>query len=874
MKTATLLIVLLIWPLAGWALPPLEPAALPQWHWLPQTAVEARIRTEAAAAWLQDPTADPTQWRRQVELRALTLARQTERDQPLPAVLLDGSLGWLVQARALEPLSPGVRPVLAEALVGGAAWSGAPAIAGARGMAAALDPEQVWEQLRARLLAAEIEDVDLQLAAFWAGPAALARQAEAFERSAADERARLAAMLPGADTAMRVQILASMAMAASRAGWEREDELRAVWQLFESLAWLTVADPMPDLEPQRELLAQISEVGLGRLSRVDTGLPVVVAQLEDAAAFLSEQPPARHRALEQLADAYFRLALFVPDAAFYLDQPVRERINRAIEDCHPVPDLIGPLPREVFEQCPERLFALLDTGLDSEELVGGATGPFAPEFLRREMDLVSWQRARYLDGYLDRQLQTQCEQPVWSNPLEWSIIAQVLASWVPQRPVFFSAARWQQALLSFEERIEAQKATRTAWLDCVSGHGGQRLDPVSRILVGYGRSLADFRTALENAYQVFKEEQTRPGSDIDLDGDVDQITTYRPEGLSVRPCEGGMTCAARVELPASRALLGLFPNTYLMADQLGLGRLGLCYDQVRWEDREMRPARRGDDQVANYHGRLSFELVGTFDDGSGDGNGPETVFRRRLTAPERHHYLFARAGEDVLGLDCPSDLAGQPVASQLPSDRRGLVPARLTYFASLPTSPNAQLQANWTTGAEWRDWFLTNDRVEVLESPRPALLRARVQAELEALVSRRERALTARLLATGDDDPLSATLARLGDDRDLLRRVMELHYPRLIRHDTQLRSLTTGSAGLIGRDQVRRRRDEGRLMQGLADEGLERLADFHELWRQVPVAVRELGQPSPEAEHARRLLLALGRITRPESAAAEVSPEP
>ncbi len=867
MKTKALLILALVWPLAGWSLPVLDSNELRSWHWLPQTALDARARTRAAAAWLADPGADPYDWRRQLDARVLAAQGRSGLDPVRETVLLDGNLGLLVQSRTLGSTSPALRSILVDTLIRGSVpWLDD----GEQAAALMARPDEIWQQVRSRLVDAEVEDAELQLSAFWAGPAAQAAQAASFERAAAAERAVLAAGLPEMDRSEQPGLLAEIARIGSLSSWRAGDELRSVWQLFESLVWLTVVEANDTLEPQQDVLAVISEAGLARLARIDTGLPVVVAQLEDAAAYLADHPPQRQKALAELADAYFRLALFAPDAAFYLDQPVRDQIKAAVDDCYPVPDMVGPLPRELFEQCPERLFALLDNGLDTDELVGGASGPFAPAFLRRELGLVSWQRARYLDGYLGEQLQIDCQPAVWNSPLEWSIVTQALASWVPLRPVFFSAERWQGAMLSLQERIEAQEASRSARLDCLSGHGGQRRDPVSRLLLQQGRALADLRTALDQAYEAFTAEHTRPGSDIDLDVGADQATTYRPENLGVRPCDEGLTCGARAELPVSRALLGLFPGTYLLADQLDIGRLGLCYDQVRWEDREMRSARQGDDEVANYHGRLSFELIGTFDDGS----GPDTVFRYRLTAVDRQHYLFARAGDDILALDCPAGMAGEPIASQLPSGRRGLVPNRLTYFASLPTSANAQLQANWASGAEWRDWFLSGDRVEMLDTPRPALLRARLEGELDSLVTRRERAVTARLLSGREDDGLAVAMAAVADGNALLRRVLELHYPRLVRHEADLRRQVAGSAGLLTRDQVRRRRDDARLMRGLADDGLEQLSVLQARWDQVPASVREQGQPSPEAEHARRLLLALSRLTRPVAAAAESSPAP
>ena len=135
-----------------------------------------------------------------------------------------------------------------------------------------------------------------------------------------------------------------------------------------------------------------------------------------------------------------------------------------------------------------------------------------------------------------------------------------------------------------------------------------------------------------------------------------------------------------------------------------MGQLDMCYDAVRWVEREMEPARNNDSRVANYRGRLSFELVGSF-----ERNGvAETVFRQRPDSDRIPALpVSPLPNRTVLEMDCPNALAGEPVASRLPENRPGLVPNRLTYFVSQPVTAEAEMLANWDSGAEWRDWFVT-----------------------------------------------------------------------------------------------------------------------------------------------------------------------
>lgn len=867
MKRTALAILALVLSAQAWALEPISDDEIATLHWLPQTAEQALLRSRALEMWLSEQPADLADWRRQLDLRTLNLEREAPRWQPLLAASVDGALGWLVQVSQQRLAAAATAERASETLLATVALSspGNPVPAHTRFTAAS-----AWSELRARLRAEGVADFELELAAFWAGLRSLGARADDADRAHAREQARRAGASRDVSTQERLALKALMAQAESAAAWRRGDDLPALWFLMEALVLRLPLQDAGASDPPLDLIQAMIDAGEARQRGVDEAFPVVLAQLQDAAAYLAAQPPAPDLAAPELLDAYFRLALFVPDAAFYLNQPVREHLSEALTECQADPDLVGPLPRQLFDQCPDRIFGLLTEGLDSDELVGGAEGPFAPEFLRREMTLVSWQRARYLDGHLNWELQAGCQAPDWVNPLEWSILVHYLSTWVPQRPVFFGTARWQEAVENLLEGAAERAEARMAWLDCISGHGGQRRDPVSRLVRVQARALNELEAALQSAYAEFLAEQTRPGADVDLSAGVDQVTAYRPEGLSVLPCSGGQTCGARVELPVSRALLGLFPNTYLLADQLGMGRLGLCYDAVHWVDREMQSARPQDPLVANYFGRLSFELVGTFE----DGGGVETVFRQRLTSTERSHYLFAAASDELLELECPLSLSGQPVASHLPRERRGLVPDRLTYFVSTPVTADGKLAANWDRGAEWRDWFLTGNRIEVLETPRPAILEARVKAELDALAARRERRIASRLLAAAETDYLGAAMAAVADNSALLRRVLEIHYPRLLRHDTALRSALVGSRGLLGRDHVRQFRDAGQPLTTLAAEGRSRLTALQALWEDLPDTLREQGQRPPETDVALSQLLELRALTRSSAAVVESSPEP
>jgi hypothetical protein len=839
-------------------------------HWHPETASQARRQTLALAALLEDPEAEVAQWQQLVDSRVLTLQRSADLVDPAWGAVADGMFAWLVHARdqnlpssrpsAMLPVMFRVSDLLQR--------DGAEGRLARLYPLAALQAPMIWQRLQQRILDQELPDVDAQILAYWQPLLTMFAEVEAEADSpdwidhAYTQASRVRVLSELGEDSRAGQEMAALLLDQAAMDWSTERRLTAIWGLLEGLIRLTAGEPSISLgTAYQDQLVEFAQTDVRELRQLDSDLPTILEMMLDAAGYLAVEEPGIIAAMAELADAYARLALFVSDASFYLDQPVREDVRRALALCNPDPLMVGPLPREQFETCLQRLTALVLDDLQREELTGGAAGPFASEFLRREMGLASWQRASYLDGYLDWRLQSACPPQEWMNVLEWSLLMQYLVHWVPQRPVFFGASRWQSTVDTIAERAADMMDNRVAWLDCMTGMGSVRRDPVQRLIELQERSHAALAGALQEARQQYYGEVTRPGADIDLDGGADQATAYRPETLMVTPCPGTETCGARVELPASRALLGLFPNAYLLADQISLGTVSLCYADVRWVDRQARPGRASDDQVANYHGHLSFDLIGRFVNGEDE----DLVFHQRLTSAEPRHYLFASSDPELLDLDCPKTMAGEAVASRLPEGRPGLVPNRLTYFVSLPTTPESELIANWDRGAEWRDWFVTGGRVESLSANDGQALASAVQARLAELSSRRERQLAGRLLSplTGSQtDPVMTAMAEVAENSALLRRVLEIHYPRVIRHHDSIRASVVGESGLLTRDRVRQLRDSGVPMIQVPTLGAERLTRLSELWQQLPVNLRESGQTAPELEYGLEQLESLIWISR------------
>src|SRR5690625_8044594 len=103
-------------------------------------------------------------------------------------------------------------------------------------------------------------------------------------------------------------------------------------------------------------------------------------------------------------------------------------------------------------------------------------------------------------------------------------------------------------------------------------------------------------------------------------------------------------------------------------------------------------------------------------------------------------------------------------------------------------------------------------------------------------------------------------MSDVADTAALLRRVLELHYPRVVREYEPVREMLAGDAGLITRDRVRLLRDQGLPAAEIPATGLERSRRFRDIWLELPTAVREQGQPAPELEIGRASCRAGGGV--------------
>ncbi len=611
------------------------------------------------------------------------------------------------------------------------------------------------------------------------------------------------------------------------------------------------------------LLPQISNSFAREFSDVDPRINANLAAAFDIAQNLQEGPPDRERytlLLHELADAIAQFVLLIPDMNFYFDQPVRRRIAEEINICTSIAadmDEDGnlTLSRDQFDRCLASMVDLSESMVLSAELAGDPDGPFGAVQLQRELELTPWQRINYALGYLHDRSPAACEAPEepLPNPLEWSALATTLAWFARQSPVYFQTPENEALIVRMKQQGMDLLQAMEQQVDCFSGVGGGINDPVSMGLVDYRQALEELVAGIRETELAFREARLAQGADIVLRGDASQNTAYRPEGMIIAPCRTEQVCEMSGELEATRALIGLFPDHYLIADQTGLGDIEICYDNMQWVQRRAEPVRADDPHVANFFGRLSFNLIGRYV----EGENTSTVFGSTFISPDEYHYLFASASDEVLDDSCPTEWVGSKIVTPLNNDVGfRVVPDRLTYLASARSQPSRIINLNWSRGSEWRDWFVTGLGVTQLEFEADDTILDRISQHLQALYQAEQVVLYRALLRSpgrgGVDESTSLyqEMNAVTTAKALLRTQMNLFYSDFLVDSDEIRGSLEGTRSLVDGPVLQRFRDGNVPIESINDVGISRFEEFRARWNRQPEVVRRSGTVTINVAHA------------------------
>lgn len=628
--------------------------------------------------------------------------------------------------------------------------------------------------------------------------------------------------------------------------------------------------PLPDA--LTDLLPALSQSFANDFDHVDPRLNIVLASVFDVVQYIrsGQGDPNQLNSLRfALADSVAQLTLLVPDMDYYYSQPVRVDIAEEINICISLSSSREdqgsfPLSRAEFERCLHGLASLASTGVNTAELAGDPDGPFGMEQLQRELDLSPWQRINYVLGYLLDNYETGCAAPEQAlpNPLEWASIVTVMTWLARQSPVYFQSPENEILVNGLRSQGRELLSSLARQVDCNSGSGGGLNDPVVRALADYRDDFEALVEGMRAEELAFREDRLAPGADIVLSAGASQPTGYRPQGMTIGPCDPAAVCEMVGTLEPGERLLDQFPEAYRVADQAGMGSIGFCYDNVSWVERRSEPVREDDPHVANYHGRFSFDLFGTFD----EGEETRRVFGYRYTSPDEYHYLFGPSGEEVLDAPCPMEWVGTRIVTGL-GDRTAIrvVPDRLTYLAAARSLPSALFAANWTRNQQWRDAFPNGPEVAQLDLEPDSDFTLRLDRFLEGLYRAEQAAVYNALLNPpprswrGVPSSLHGTLREVDTRKELLRAQLSLFYPLTQVGSDEIRSLLEGTAGLPDTLSVRAARREKVAVSSIATTGLDRVESLRGAWSRQPETVRRTGSAAISLVHAIVRLDALHR---------------
>ena len=186
---------------------------------------------------------------------------------------------------------------------------------------------------------------------------------------------------------------------------------------------------------------------------------------------------------------------------------------------------------------------------------------------------------------------------IQANPIEWTLAAESMA-WLHDR--------WPGLVSAWADKNQLVKLLKTGQNiyhnpDCLQ---------VNTALQSQFETVRSqwlkLKAAIHDQLKIYRDNHLAENSQIDFFQPVNQYTQLASEGITITPCDVAKACGAFVELPASTALLDLFPNHLKMAQQFGLGELKLCYDQVEWNNRQTEPTHLNNNSIANLNSTCGY----------------------------------------------------------------------------------------------------------------------------------------------------------------------------------------------------------------------------------------------------------------------------
>ena len=175
--------------------------------------------------------------------------------------------------------------------------------------------------------------------------------------------------------------------------------------------------------------------------------------------------------------------------------------------------------------------------------------------------------------------------------------------------------------------------------------------------------------------------------------------------------------------------------------------------------------------------------------------------------------------------------------------------ARGCGFSSAPEADNS-------SGADWRDWFVTGIGVSSLTVPPAPDISTRLDQHLQSLYQAEQAEIYQRVLLPnarneqGDDVSLFEEMSQVSIAKALMRMQIMLFYPGSLSNSDPIRMAIAGDAGLLERRTLRRFKEEDVAFASISAIARDRLRNLQGTWAAQPEAVRQEGSMPASMMHA------------------------
>ncbi len=488
---------------------------------------------------------------------------------------------------------------------------------------------------------------------------------------------------------------------------------------------------------------------------------------------------------ENLNNDIFSFITGIQNPKAYFSHPLRQEIQENLEVClnlsvqqRPEPPV--PIADNQFDSCVTDFINWGSTWSKSADFAGNLIRLDNPASINRAIELPAVQIINNLAIQAAGDISCQQQLSTRSNWVEWSMAAEVIA-WFNDRWPALMAEQQTEDLLKpiFDSGMEIFN-----YADCVNT--STPLTNQYQVVLNKWELL---KQEIITHVNQFKATRLSANSDVDLFKSIDQATNYVPEELSIGPCDVTQSCGAYIKLEPNRELLNLFPNHLKLAEQLGLGKLEICYQEVQWVNRKTAPTHLDNNKIANFAGQLALQLTGKY---QGDN-----VFTKQFFSEHNHIYLFGENNEEVLNTACPLPLVGKQINTTLDRGTYGLLPNRLTFLTAAKVDINAVIQSNWT------NWLaqLNNNPNDFAYFDEMNTVKTALNDAFLHLVNNLQQEIYRKLIANNpsrsNDSALSKATFEFITHRKLLERMVNGLYPQLMASNPKLHAAINGTNRLV-----------------------------------------------------------------------------